>query len=184
MFLPLKTVIEGLLFVSDTPLGVDKMVEIIGDESVDALKVEASIGDLNEEYKMSGRAFLIREVADGYQLRTVVEMAPYALKLKRNIPAKLTKAALETLAVIAYRQPVLRAEIEKVRGVDVGGNIKNLLDKDLIRISSRRDNLPGKPMLYATTKKFLEVFELNDLNSLPTIEEIKKICPPDQPRLF
>jgi segregation and condensation protein B len=91
---------------------------------------------------------------------------------------------METLAVIAYRQPVLRAEIEKIRGVDAGGIVRTLLDKDLIRISSRREGLPGRPMLYSTTRKFLETFELSDLASLPTIDEIKKIQPPDEPRLF
>ncbi|MDR0622299.1 MAG: SMC-Scp complex subunit ScpB [Deltaproteobacteria bacterium] len=182
--LGLKTIIEGLLFVSDRPLGVAQIAEIIEDPSIETYKIKEIIGELNREYQEGERAFVIKEVADGYRLRTIIDLAPYALRLKRDTPAKLSKAALETLAIIAYRQPVLRAEVEKIRGVDAGGTIRALLDKELIRISSRRESLPGRPMLYSTTDKFLETFELNDLASLPTIDEIKKICPPNEPRLF
>ncbi|MDR1109465.1 MAG: SMC-Scp complex subunit ScpB [Deltaproteobacteria bacterium] len=179
----LKTIVEGLLFVSDQALSLEKLAEIIEDGSGPE-GVGRAIEELNAEYALADRAFSIREVAEGFQLRTRPDLAPYALRLKRNTPAKLSKAALETLAVIAYRQPVLRAEIEKIRGVDAGGIIKTLLDKELIRISSRRESLPGRPMLYSTTHKFLETFELSDLASLPTIDELDNITPPSEARLF
>jgi segregation and condensation protein B len=182
--LPLKTIIEGLLFVSDSPLTLAKLAAMIEDTKTSPQAILDTINELNKEYQENSRAFIIREVADGYQLRTIVDLAPYAIRLKRNTPAKLSRAALETLAVIAYRQPVLRAEIEQIRGVEAGGTLRMLLDKDLVRISSRRDKLPGRPMLYSTTEKFLETFELKNLASLPTIDEIKKICPPNEPRLF
>ncbi|MDR0355752.1 MAG: SMC-Scp complex subunit ScpB [Deltaproteobacteria bacterium] len=180
---PLKTIVEGLLFVSDSAVSEETLSQIV-EEGVSPEDVLQVIEELNEEYEIRNRAFAIKRVAGGFQLRTREELAPYCLRLKKNAPAKLSKAAMETLAVVAYRQPVLRAEIEKIRGVDAGGTIRLLLDRNLIRISSRRENLPGRPMLYSTTGKFLETFELDSLNSLPTIEEIGRITPPKRLKLF
>ncbi|MDR2368149.1 MAG: SMC-Scp complex subunit ScpB [Deltaproteobacteria bacterium] len=182
--LKLKTIIEGLLFVSDAPLSLEQLSGLLEDKSIALDEIKGVIEGLNGEYSGGDRAFVIREVADGYQMRTIIDMAPYALRLKRNTPARLSKAALETLAVVAYRQPVLRAEIDKIRGVDAGAMVRTLLDKELIRVSGRREGLPGRPMLYSTTEKFLETFELNDLASLPTIDEIKDLFPQSEPRLF
>jgi segregation and condensation protein B len=181
--LPLKTILEGLLFTADSPLSAEKLASAF-EEPVSQQLIVRTIDELIYEYEEMGRAFTLKLVAGGYQFRTRTELSPYILQLKKKTPAKLSKAALETLAVIAYRQPVLRAEIEKIRGVDAGGVIKILLEKDLIHISSRRESLPGKPMLYSTTQRFLEIFDLPNLAALPTIEEIEKLCPPPLPRLF
>jgi segregation and condensation protein B len=182
--LELKTIVEGLLFVSDQPLSLEKLYEFIEDRDIDPSRVKEVINQLNDEYRESQRAFTIKEVAEGYQFRTIFEIAPYAIRLKRDSPVRLSRAAVETLAVIAYRQPILRAEIEKIRGVDAGATLRNLLDKDLVRITDRRDSLPGRPMLYSTTNKFLEIFELKDLNGLPKIDEVKALMGPPEPRLF
>ncbi|MDR2406045.1 MAG: SMC-Scp complex subunit ScpB [Deltaproteobacteria bacterium] len=173
----LKTIVEGLLFASDTPLAPEKLLGAFIEE-VTLEEIREAVLALQEEYKLEGRAFELREVAGGYQFRTRPEISVYALRLRKKGGNRLSRAALETLAVIAYRQPILRAEIEKIRGVDAGGVIRSLLEKDLIRISARNDNLPGRPMLYSTTKKFLETFDLPALTSLPTIEEMDKMCPP------
>jgi segregation and condensation protein B len=116
----------------------------------------------------------LKEVAGGYQFRTRSDYGPYILRMLKTAPARLSRAALETLAIIAYKQPILRQEIERLRGVDVGGILKTLLEKGLIRIVGRK-NLPGRPLIYGTTKKFLEVFDLKDLDSLPKLKEIKAL---------
>ena len=110
-------------------------------------------------------------------------MSSYILQLKKKSPTRLSRATLETLAVIAYRQPVLRAEIEKIRGVDVGGILKTLLEKGLVRGAGRKD-LPGRPIIYGTTKRFLETFDLPSLDALPSLEEMESLGPDDEGRLF
>lgn len=180
---PLKTVLEGLIFVADEPLSLDKLKDAFGDGEVEGEELEEALEELCADWERLGRAFGPKRVAGGWQFRTKPEIAPYAMRLKGRAPQKLSRAAMETLAVIAYRQPALRAEVEKVRGVDAGGVIKSLLEKGLVRISGRKDNLPGRPMLYSTTAKFLEAFELPDLKSLPSMEEIERLCPPKN-RLF
>ncbi|MDR2351882.1 MAG: SMC-Scp complex subunit ScpB, partial [Deltaproteobacteria bacterium] len=134
--LPLKTIVEGLLFVSEIPLDATKIQPILeGEYTLE--DIQKALTDLAEEIQELNRAFIVREIAGGYQLRTRPELSLYALRLKKKTPARLSKAALETLAVIAYRQPILRAEVEKIRGVDAGGVIRSLLEKDLIRVSDR-----------------------------------------------
>jgi len=118
------------------------------------------------------RSFVLKEVAQGYQIRTRSGYAPYVLRMLRSSPSRLSRAALETVAIIAYKQPIIRQEIERFRGVDVGGILRMLLEKDLIRIMGRKI-LPGRPLIYGTTKRFLEVFDLKDLESLPKLKEIK-----------
>ena len=119
-----------------------------------------------------GRSFGLKEVANGYQFRTHSKYAPYILKMLQASPNKLSRAAMETLAIIAYKQPILRQEIERLRGVDVGGILKTLMEKELIRIMGRK-NLPGRPLIYGTTKRFLEIFDLKDISALPKLKEIK-----------
>ena len=114
------------------------------------------------------------EVAEGYQFRTLPKYKPYIANLLGSTPTHLSRAALETLTIIAYKQPILRQEIERLRGVDVGGIVRMLLKKGLIRIVGR-EPLPGKPIIYGTTKRFLEVFDLKDLSSLPTLKEIEEL---------
>jgi segregation and condensation protein B len=168
----LKAVIEALIFASELPLNVDKLADVL--EGVEKKDIRDCVSRLLEEYQGETRGFRIIEVAGGYHFRTKNEWSPWIKKLKKGKPATLTPAMMETLAVIAYRQPVLKAEIDKVRGVDTGGAIKRLLEKKLVRIVGRKD-VPGKPIIYGTTQRFLEVFNLKDLAELPTLRELKEL---------
>lgn len=167
----LKLIIEALLFASDRPLNVREIHACLPDET--GSKITQTLNELQTEYNDLKRSFVLREVAQGFQLRTRSEYAPYVLRMLKTSPTRLSHAALETLAIIAYKQPILRQEIERLRGVDVGGILKTLLEKDLIRIMGRK-NLPGRPLIYGTTKKFLAVFDLKDLGSLPKLKEIRE----------
>lgn len=181
MSLSLKTIIEGLLFVAEEPLTIERIESVAEGASVE--RVQKALDELEVEYEELGRAFILRKVAGGYQFRTRPELSSYILRLKKKSPTRLSRAALETLAVIAYRQPILRADIEKIRGVDVGGIVKTLMEKGLIRGAGRRD-LPGRPIIYGTTKKFLETFDLPNLDALPSLEEMESLGPDDEGRLF
>jgi segregation and condensation protein B len=121
-----------------------------------------------------GRSFTLHEVGGGYQFRSRPEYGGYILKMLQASPARLSRATMETLAIIAYKQPILRQEIERLRGVDVGGVLKTLLEKGLVKIMGRK-NLPGRPLVYGTTRRFLEVFDLKDIESLPKIKELKAL---------
>ena len=169
---PLKLIVEALLFASDRPITSREIQSWLPGE--DSSHISSALKDLKAEYDSLNRSFVLKEVAEGYQFRTESAYAPYILRMMKTSPARLSRAALETLAIIAYRQPVLRQEIERLRGVDVGGIIKTLLEKDLIRIMGRKA-LPGRPLIYGTTKKFLEVFDLKDLDSLPKLREIRAL---------
>ena len=122
---------------------------------------------------MADRGFTLREVAGGYQFRSRPEFKEYAKRLKRVQISRLSKPSLETLSIVAYKQPIMKAEIERIRGVDCSGVLRFLLEKDFIRIVGRK-NVPGRPLIYGTTRRFLEVFDLQDLSALPTLEELKK----------
>ncbi len=168
----LRAVIETLLFASDTPLGADRIRDIIGE--VEKREIVRVIADLQREYDERKGGFQLFEVAAGFQFRSRPELAPWIKKLRGLKPSMLSPAALETLAVVAYRQPVVKADIDRVRGVDVSGVLKGLIDKKLVRMLGRKD-VPGKPIMYGTTKKFLEVFNLNDLTELPTLREFREL---------
>jgi segregation and condensation protein B len=168
----LQSILEALVFAADHPLSPREISDWLPDYSIQDIR--AALAELEKEYGDMGRSFFLKEVANGYQFRTKREFASYVLKMYKTSPSRLSRAALETLAIIAYKQPILRQEIEKLRGVDVGGIVRTLLEKGLIRIVGRK-NLPGKPIIYGTTKKFLEVFDLTDLNSLPKLKEIKTL---------
>ncbi len=181
--LSLKTIVEGLLFVADEPLSLERLAQAF-EEDIPLDRLSRAVDELINEYGELGRAFVLRPVAGGFQFRTRPELSSYILRLMdRRSPARLSRAALETLAIIAYRQPVLRAEVEKIRGVDAGGMIKSLLEKDLIRVAGRRD-LPGRPIAYGTTRKFLETFDLPNLEALPSIEEMDSLGLENDHRLF
>ena len=169
---PIKLIIEALLFASDRPLTAKEMHTWLPEASLADIKEAAK--ELLDEYTTMGRSFVLKEVAKGYQFRTRSEYASFVALMLKASPARLSRAALETLAIVAYKQPVLRQEIERLRGVDVGGILKTLLEKDLIKIVGRK-NLPGRPLIYGTTKKFLEVFDLKDLESLPKLKEIRDL---------
>lgn len=171
--LMLKGLIESLLFVSDSPLSLDRLSTLLDEFDRDKIRaaLEAVAGDCNLE----GRGVELVTVAGGYQLRSRPEYADYIRRLKRVKPVRFSPSSLETLAIIAYRQPVTRAEVEYLRGVDSGGVLKSLLDKKLIRILGKKD-IPGKPLIYGTTKEFMETFNLKDLASLPTLREIQELA--------
>jgi segregation and condensation protein B len=173
-----KRIVEALVLGAPEPVSARKIAEVVpGLEPEDAVAIVAELG---REYEELGRAFEIWEVAGGYQLRTRPEYASYLRLLHRERPLRLSRAALETLAVVAYRQPVTRAEVEAVRGVEVDAVIRSLLERQLVRIAGHRE-VPGRPMLYATTKRFLEVFGLGELDDLPTLREMEELLPPPQP---
>ncbi len=167
---PLKLIIESLLFAADNPLSAREIHGWLSEETQP--NIRQVLKELQKEYDTMGRSFVLKEVAEGYQFRTRSGYSPYVVRMLKASPTRLSRPALETLAIIAYKQPVLRQEIERLRGVDVGGVLKVLLEKDLIRIMGRK-NLPGRPLIYGTAKRFLEVFDLKDLKSLPKLEEIK-----------
>jgi segregation and condensation protein B len=166
----LKLIVEALLFASDRPLSVKDIRSWLPD--ADPGNIRSALKVLKYEYEAMGRSFSLREVAGGYQFRSHSDFGPYILRMLQTTPARLSRAALETLAIIAYKQPIVRHEIEKVRGVESGGILRNLLEKDLIRIMGRKD-LPGRPLIYGTTRRFLEVFDLDSIDSLPKLKEIK-----------
>jgi segregation and condensation protein B len=168
----LKLIVEALLFASDAPLSPQDIHVCLPDVSLADIKSALKV--LKYEYEAMARSYSLREVAGGYQFRSHAEYGPYILKMLQSSPTRLSRAAMETLAIIAYKQPILRQEVEKLRGVDVGGVLKNLLEKGLIRIMGRKE-LPGRPLVYGTTKRFLEVFDLEDIDSLPKLKEIQTL---------
>jgi segregation and condensation protein B len=162
---PLAARIEALLFVATEPLPLRRLKELTRVE--DGRAVREALDALSAAYAESGRAVRIEEVAGGFQLRTRPELAPMVARIGRKAEAeKLSPAALETLAIVAYRQPVLRADIEKIRGVASGEVLRALVERGLVRNAGRAE-LPGAPLYYATTNRFLEVFGLRDLADLP-----------------
>jgi segregation and condensation protein B len=171
---PQRRLAEALILASPEPLAAKRLADLLPRCSPE--RTRELVAELNAEYAAQGRAFEISEVAGGFQMRTLPEFAPYVQQLQSGRPLRLSPAALETLAVVAYRQPVTRAEIEFVRGVDVGAVLRSLLERKLVRIAGHRE-VPGRPMLYATTRRFLEVFGLATLDDLPTLREIRELAP-------
>ena len=168
----LKSTIESLIFVSQNPLGIDAIKGIL--EDVNKMAIQRCLDELLEEYGQLDRSFHLVKVAEGFQFRTKPEYAQWIQKLKKTKVTRLTKAALETLAIIAYKQPIIRAEIEALRGVDSGWVLRALLEKKLIWIMGRKA-MPGRPIVYGTSKYFLEVFGLENISSLPTLREIEDL---------
>ena len=166
-------IIEALIFASDTPLSEDRIKEAM--EETNGLNIEAAVDALNDEYAATGRSFSIQRVAGGYHLATLPEYATYIrqLYLGRH-KNRLSQAALETLAIVAFKQPISRIDVAQIRGVDPDGVLKNLLDRRLITISGRSEGL-GRPLLYSTTPEFLQYFGLNDLSQLPKPREIEEL---------
>jgi len=167
-----RRIVEALILASSDPISAAKIAEII--PYCKPGQAKDLVNELNTEYAEQDRAFEIWEVAGGYQLRTRAEFSGYLQKLQKERALRLSQAALETLAIIAYRQPVTRAEIEDVRGVDAGAVVKTLLERHLIRLAGQRE-VPGRPMLYGTSRRFLEVFGLDDLKGLPTLRELDEL---------
>lgn len=164
--------LEALLLSTHHPLTAGRLAELMDRPSTKG--VRQAIKALNEGYASSNRSFRIEQVAGGYQILTLPEFGAALRKLhQKEIDAKLTKAALETLSIIAYKQPILRAEVESIRGVACGETIRSLMEKHLVKIAGRAEE-PGRPILYGTTKRFLELFGLNSLKDLPQPEPTEK----------
>jgi segregation and condensation protein B len=171
----IKPILESLFFVSDSPIRLETLVEILPESNKDAIL--EGIRQIQTEYEDPSRGIELTEIAGGYQFRTKPNWAGWISRLKKVKAVKLSQAALETLAIVAYRQPIIRPAIEEIRGVDSGSVLHTLMEKGLIKVMGRKD-LPGRPIVYGTTKAFLEIFSLNALSDLPTIKEIQ---PPPEP---
>jgi segregation and condensation protein B len=168
----ISAVIEALILASESPLALEKICSVL--TGVDKTEIKEALEKLITGYEERQSGICVQEVAGGFQFRTRPEHSVWVKKLKGTKPASLSPAALETLAIVAYRQPIVKMEIESIRGVDVSAPLKGLLEKKLIRIVGRKD-VPGKPIIYGTTKKFLEVFNLKELADLPTMREMKEL---------
>lgn len=162
-------VLEALLMATHTPLTAGQVAEVMDLGSTKPIR--RAVKALNDHYDETNRAFRIEQVAGGYQILTLPQFADVLKKMhQKDIDAKLGKAALETLAIIAYKQPILRADLEAIRGVACGETIRSLMEKHLVKIAGRAE-VPGRPILYGTTKRFLEHFGLNSLKDLPQSED-------------
>jgi segregation and condensation protein B len=168
--LELRSILEGILFVSESPIKLKTLVEILPGANKEF--IEQGLQRIKSEYGDSRKGLELVEVAGGYQFRTKPHLAEYISRLKKAKPVKFSPSAMETLAIVAYRQPVIRPEIERIRGVDCGWTLRALLEKGLVRMMGRKD-LPGRPIIYGTSQAFLELFGLNSLEDLPTLKEIQ-----------
>jgi segregation and condensation protein B len=166
-----RTVLETLLFLAERPLSVEELRQATG---LEPERIARALDQLSGQYREGLSGVVLHEVAGGWQLRTSPLNSGYARRFLRVKPQRLTRAALETLAIVAYRQPVTRPEVEEVRGVDCGAVLKALLERRLVKILGKKEE-PGRPILYGTTREFLEFFALKDLASLPTLREFHEL---------
>ena len=169
----IRSALESLLFVAEGPLSLRRLEEILA--GVGGKEIAALLQEMKADCEAAGRGIRLVEVAGGYQLRTASENAEWVKRLYQLKPQRMSRATLETLAIVAYRQPITRAEIEKIRGVDVGAVLATLIDRRLLRVVARKD-VPGRPFLYGTTAEFLETFSLKDLSQLPTLKEAEELA--------
>lgn len=172
----LKNIIEAALMVADEPLGIDQLHNLFHEDEGDPperQEIKEALEKLTEDY--ADRGIELKQVASGYRIQTRSEVAMWVNRLWTERPARYTRALLETLALIAYRQPITRGEIESVRGVSVSSNvIKTLLDREWVKVAGHRD-VPGRPAVYATTRHFLDYFNLKSLSELPTLAELRDL---------
>lgn len=168
----IRNIIEAIIFSSSEPVSLDALALSI--EEIDRQELTVLLEALMIDWRSSNHAFQLVEVAGGWQFRTKAEFGPWLQRLHHDRPTKLSRPSLETLAVIAYKQPITRPEIEDLRGVDSGAVVKNLLERNLIRIIGKKD-APGKPVVYGTSTRFLEVFSLRDLGGLPSLRDLKEL---------
>ena len=169
-----SSVIEALLFVSDAPLSAERLAQILGTDGLDKAGVRKAVADLALALEEQGRALQVVEVAGGYRLVTRKEFGQWVRRLQRPRKVRLSQAALEVLAIVAYKQPVTTPEIEAIRGVNSSGVLKTLLERGLVKVAGRAE-AAGSPLLYATTREFLEYFGLRSLRDLPTLKEFQEI---------
>lgn len=170
----LKPILESLVFVSSDPISIDRMQAVL--KGVERGRIKNLLLQLEEEFMLSNRGFHLVELAGGYQFVTRSDMAPWIKEMERHrASTRLSRPGLETLAIIAYKQPVTRAEVELIRGVDAAGVLRTLLDRKLVKIVGRKE-VAGRPMLYGTTRTFLKYFGLPNLAALPTLKEFSEIA--------
>jgi segregation and condensation protein B len=165
-----QRIVEALLFASDKPLTVPRLKELTHQRTT--RRIEAALVELKQDYE--GRGIVLHEVAGGWQFRTAPECSEWVQQLVVGRPVRLSRAQLETLAIIAYRQPITRPEIDEIRGVDSSGTLHVLLERNLVRVLGKKEE-PGRPLLYGTTKEFLEFFNLSQLRDLPTLREFHEL---------
>lgn len=168
----LPAIIECILFTAESPLSLERLCELLTEFEREEIK--AALRELVDSYEERSGGIHLVEVAGGWQFRTRPDFQPYVTRHIKAKSAKFSQSALESLAIVAYRQPITRAEVEHLRGVDCGGVLKSLLEKRLVRILGKKD-IPGRPLIYGTSKEFLEIFGLKDLKSLPTLKEIQAL---------
>lgn len=174
----LQAILEALLFVSSEPLSLARLVAVMG--NVPKADVEEALRNIGQALEKEGRGVRLAVVAGGYRLVTKQDYAPWIKRLdKAKTAAKLSRSALESLAIIAYKQPLVRSEIEDIRGVETSGVLRTLLERKLVRIVGRKE-VPGRPIMYGTTKFFLEHFGLSDLSQLPPLREFKELGEAEQ----
>lgn len=169
----LQAILESLLLAAGEPVTLSQLANAV--EEVPRERIRKALSELAASYATGGRGFALEEIAGGYQLRTPSEHAVYVRRLLSAKPPRLSRPVLETLAIVAYRQPITRPEIEQLRGVDSGGVLDTLAERNLIKIAGRKE-APGRPILYETTPDFLELFGLKDLGSLPELEEFRDLA--------
>ena len=168
--LDIKPILEGIFFISDSPIRLETLIEILPESNREVIM--EGIGRIKTEYEEDSKGVELVEIANGYQFRTKPRWAEWINRLKKAKTVKLSRSALETLAIVAYRQPIIRPAIDEIRGVDSGWVLRTLLEKGLVKMMGRKD-LPGRPMIYGTTRTFLELFGLNTLADLPTLKEVQ-----------
>lgn len=168
----LSAIIESLVFTAESALSTDRICDLL--EEFERDEIKSALAEIVTNHQGRGGGFELVEVAGGWQFRTRPAFHGYITRHIKTRSAKFSQSALETLAIIAYRQPITRAEVEHLRGVDCGGVLKSLLEKHLVRILGKKD-IPGRPLIYGTSKEFLEIFGLKDLKSLPTLREIQAL---------
>lgn len=173
-----KSIIEAALFIAGEPMNIDALKKIL---EIDKVNTERLVKELVTEYSIRNTGLLIVEVAEGFQMVTSPACAPWVRKLLSTaVPKKLSPSSLETVAIIAYKQPIIKAEIEAIRGVNSDGVVKTLLDRRLVKILGRKE-APGRPLMYGTTTEFLQYFGLKDLSDLPTLKEFNEMDTSEPP---
>jgi segregation and condensation protein B len=171
--LPLKQIIEGAIFASEAPLSIDQLMQLFEDDEPERVDVRDVLQEIEQDCE--GRGFELKQVASGYRFQVRSSYGEWVSRLWKEKPPRYSRALLETLALIAYKQPITRGDVEEIRGVAVSTNIvRTLLEREWVRIVGHRD-VPGHPALYATTKSFLDYFNLRNLDELPSLAEIKDL---------
>ena len=172
-----RSIIESVLFISGEPVSLDTLKKIL---ELDKQDVERLVNELVSEYALKNSGLVLVEVAGGVQMVTNPDCAPWIKKLlATSMPARLSQPSLETLAIIAYKQPIIKSEIEAIRGVNSDGVVRTLLERRQIKILGRKE-VPGRPLLYGTTSEFLQTFGLKDLSELPTLKEFQEMEGPER----